>query len=89
MWLHLGDDVMVLKKEISLILDYANIKTNAANHAFFKTAAAAAKTVYVTKKQVKSLVMVQGKSKTILYHSPISSATLLKRSQQQSMAFGH
>ena len=83
MWLHLGDDVMVLKNEVRMILDYANIKQNPKNTAFLDTAVAAAKTVFAISKQPKSLVMVKRKGETFLYHSPISSATLLKRSKLQ------
>lgn len=69
MYLHIGNDQMVSLEDVIMILDYQKINDSAegkSSRVFWQTG----------KKDCKSIVVTENK----IFYSPISSATLVKRS---------
>ena len=83
MLLHLGNGHMVLKAHIAFILDYQECLKNRSSEFFYKTISKTAETVVVAEEPIKSLIYTQTNDKKTLYLSPISTATLFKRSKEQ------
>ncbi|HHW71412.1 MAG TPA: DUF370 domain-containing protein [Clostridiales bacterium] len=81
MILHIGGDVVVPIKEIIAILDMETIKNSEINQEFMQISKDEGFIVDVSKDEVKSVVISQCKKHTVIYMSPISSTTLLKRSK--------
>jgi len=77
--LHLGDDVMVRRRDVLMILDLADPQLESC------LADLKADRVEITlhdDSRPKSAVLTQSHAGTMLYFSPISSATLYKRACQ-------
>ncbi len=83
MLLHLGNGHMVVKAHIAFILDYQECLNNKSSEFFFNTISKQAETIIIADEPVKSLIYTQTKDKKTLYLSPISTGTLLKRSNEQ------
>lgn len=75
MFLHLGGNVDILNQEIIVILNYKTLKRNTAElPSFFNSA----KMIHIEPdKEIKSVILTQEE----IFLSPISSWTLLKRSE--------
>ncbi len=79
--LHIGKDAMVPLKDIILILDYKEAMTNDDTHHFLKKLKDSAHQIFLEEYNIKSVVVAQFLEKYFIYYSPISSATLYKRSR--------
>ena len=81
MILHIGKDIMVPLKDVILILDYKEAKTNEDTSKALKKLNENAHNIYIEKSNIKSIVVAKFLDKFFIYYSPISSATLYKRSR--------
>jgi len=79
--LHIGKDAMVPMKDVILILDYKEAMRNDDTHRFLKKLSDTAHNIYLEEYNIKSVVVARYLDKYFIYYSPISSATLLKRSK--------
>lgn len=82
MVLHIGKDALVPLKDVVLILDYKEAKTNDDTNNALKKLADTAHNIYIEKYNIKSVVVARFLDKFFIYYSPISPATLYKRSRQ-------
>ena len=80
--LHIGKDAMVPLKDVILILDYKEAVTNDDTNKFLKKLGDSAHRIYLEEYNIKSVVIARFLKKYFIYYSPISSATLYKRSKQ-------
>lgn len=80
MFLHIGDNILLAKKDIIAILNWETDKERNANMSFYKSFQQRKKPIFTCKDQdkVKSLILTED----ALYLSPISSQTLKKRSDR-------
>lgn len=81
MVLHIGKDMMVPQKDIIMILDYKEAITNDDTHRFLTKLGDIAHSFYIEEFGIKSVVIAQFLDKFFIYYSPISAATLFKRSK--------
>lgn len=79
MYLHLGQDVVVLKSSIIGIFDMDNTTQSYITRAFLNAAEKAGSVISVTEELPRSFVVCQDGEETKVYLSQLSSATLLKR----------
>ena len=86
MFLHLGGDFNVFVKDIVLIIDVETVKQSPDSEKFFLDLSDNSEIIKITKQDPKSVIITQSlknksnlKTKPIVYYSPISSLTLLKR----------
>lgn len=79
MYLHLGEDSVVLKSEIIGIFDIENTSVSKDTKDFLSKASKTGEVVYVNLEMPKSYVVCEKNGKKITYISPISAATLNKR----------
>ncbi|SHJ27576.1 extracellular matrix regulator RemB [Lutispora thermophila] len=80
MFVHLGGDVVIPIKDIIAIMDIESSITSSNTKEFLKTADDEGFIVNISNDAPKSFVLSERDNKTIIYLSPISSATLHKRS---------
>lgn len=80
MILHLGGDVVVPVEDIIAIIDMATTDQTAINREFLKTAEEEGFIRNFSEDPPKTFVLAEIKKKTVIFLSPISSVTLLKRS---------
>ncbi len=80
MYLHLGGDVCVRMKDIVAVMDLETSSTSKITREFLKHTQKNHEVVSVNDELPKSYVIVCRNGKTVVYISPISSQTLLKRS---------
>lgn len=80
MFLHIGDNILLAKKDIIAILNWETEKERNTNMAFFKNLQQEKKTIFTCKDKdkIKSLVLTEDG----VYLSPISSQTLKKRGER-------
>ncbi|HKM32850.1 MAG TPA: extracellular matrix/biofilm biosynthesis regulator RemA family protein [Oscillospiraceae bacterium] len=85
MYLHLGNEVVVSKKEIVGIFDIENTSVGRITKDFLANASKNAQVISVSEEMPKSFIICKDtKNKvTMLYISQISPATLKKRAQQK------
>lgn len=77
MFLHIGANVEVRKKDIVAIID---IETGLnTSDEFWKNAKDSQMIINISKDNPKSIILLENNQKTEIYLSPISSATLQKR----------
>lgn len=81
MVLHIGKDAMVPLKDVLFILDYKEAKVNDDTNNALKKLSDAAHNIYIEKYNIKSIVVAKFLNKYFIYYSPISPATLYKRSR--------
>jgi len=81
MVLHLGGDVVIPTKDIIAIFDLKNIETSEINKEFLEIAEDEGFVQSISDEKPKSFVLAESGNKTMMYMSPISSSTLLKRSR--------
>lgn len=79
--LHIGKDATVPLKNIVLILDYKEAMINNDTNAFLKKLSDRAHTIYIEDYNIKSVIISRFLNKDFIYYSPLSPATLYKRSQ--------
>ena len=78
MFLHIGADIEIIKKDIITVIDIKSVKTSDTTKEFLKKAYDDGRVVEVAQ-QPKSVVIVGDLGKEMIYLSPISSSTLQKR----------
>lgn len=78
MFVHLGEDTVILKRNIIAILNLESVDSNITKE-FIKDKEKRDVIKYVSKKENQSAILVKNEEYT-LYYSPISVATLRKRS---------
>ena len=85
MYLHLGNEVVVSKKEIVGIFDIENTSVGRITKDFLANASKNAQVISVSEEMPKSFIICKDKKNkvTMLYISQISPATLKKRAQQK------
>jgi len=81
MILHLGGDAVVLTEDIIAIIDLEASGQVNINKEFIKTAEEEGFIKYISQDPPKSLVLAEENKNTVVYMSPISSVTLMKRSK--------
>lgn len=79
MYLHLGNDVIVPKKEIIGIFDIENTSVSKDTRAFLSAEAKKGEVIYITQELPKSFILCQRDGVCKTYVSQISAATLKKR----------
>lgn len=80
MILHLGGDVVVSMKNIIAIFDMETINTSRINREFFHVAEEEGFIRRVSDDEPKTFILAEIDKKSVVFLSPISSSTLLKRS---------
>ena len=82
MFLHLGGDFVVYKKDIVAIFDLESSSLSKITKEYLKNEEINGRVINVEKETLpKSYVITNENGKNILYISPIASATLLKRAK--------
>ncbi|MGI5998348.1 MAG: extracellular matrix regulator RemB [Lutispora sp.] len=81
MFVHLGGDVVVPVKDIIAIMDIELSDISHNTKEFLETADDEDFIVKISEDKPKSFVLSERDNKTVIYLSPISSATLYKRSR--------
>lgn len=86
MFLHLGGDYNIPIKDIVIIIDVESTLKSKYSRTFFELSEEKGVVIKVNQQEPKSMIITQftkkgidTKPKTIIYYSPISSLTLLKR----------
>lgn len=79
MFLHLGENLVIPLKEVIAIFDIESANGIDTRH-FLKIAEEDGFVHRINKEEPKSFVLTERKKKSIIYLSPISSVTLVKRS---------
>ncbi len=83
MYLHLGKDITVAKKDVLFILDMDNSTYSKRTQEFLKKAEREKRLLSVSLFDLpKSIVAVTEKGRTAVYISPISPQTLVKRATE-------
>lgn len=80
MYLHLGQDVVVPKKDVVAVFDLDNSSQSHITRDFLRKAEQAGRVVNVSEDIPKSFVLTSRDGQDKVYLSQLSSATLLKRS---------
>ena len=81
MYLHLGQSVMVPKKDVVAVLDLDNTSQSYLTREFLSAAEKACRVVNVSDDLPKSFVVCQSGDKVTVYLSQLNSATLRGRSE--------
>lgn len=85
MYLHLGSDVVVLKKDIIAVLDLETTSISKRTQKFLETAQKSGRVIDVSIGDLpKSYILCGKKDSYKVYVSPISAQTLHKRAQESS-----
>lgn len=79
MFLHLGENVVIPQKEIIAILDMESVNSIDSDR-FLRISDEDGFVKRINKENPKSIVLTERDKKSIIYLSPISSVTLVKRS---------
>ncbi len=79
MYLHIGSNMVVRKKCIIAILDMENTTTSKNGRIFFEKAQKSGIIVSVSEELPKSYIVCEENGEILIYISPISSTTLMKR----------
>ena len=82
MYLHLGQSVMVPKKDVVAVFDLDNTSQSYLTRQFLSNAEKAGQVVNVSDDLPKSFVVCQSGGRTTVYLSQLNSATLLQRSSE-------
>jgi len=81
MVLHIGKDALVPLKDVIMILDHKEAKTNDDTNNFLNKLGDNAHNIYIEEYNIKSIIITKFLKKYFIYYSPISPATLYKRSR--------
>lgn len=79
MFLHLGENVVIPQKEVIAILDIESVNSIDSDR-FMRISDEEGFVKRINKEKPKSIVLTEREEKSIIYLSPISSVTLVKRS---------
>ena len=79
--LYIGKDTLVPKKDIIMILDYTEALANDDTNRFLNKLSDSSHCFYIEEYGIKAIIISKFLDKYFIYYSPISSATLLKRSK--------
>lgn len=79
MFLHLGENVVIPQKEVIAILDMESVNSIDSDR-FLRISDEDGFVKRINKESAKSIVLTEREKKSIIYLSPISSVTLVKRS---------
>ena len=79
MYLHLGNDIVIKKKNILGIYDIDNTTISKRTREFLEYYEKSGRLTYTTAELPKSFIVYAGKDSTHVYVSQISTSTLLKR----------
>ena len=79
MTLHLGGDVIISMKDVIAIFDIETSMTSEVNKEFLEIAKEEGFIKTISKNDPKTFVLAELDHKTMIFLSPISSSTLLKR----------
>ena len=82
MFLHIGEDIVILKKNILAILELNSIDS-AITQEFIKHQIKNCRVKYISEEKHRSVVIASNEQYT-LYYTPISVATLCKRSYDKN-----
>ncbi len=86
MFLHLGSDIVVNMKNVIAVLDMDNTTISKTTKEFLKIAEEEGFVRVVSEDLPKSYIICEIDKKSVVYISPISSATLLKRAESNLFA---
>jgi len=90
MYLHLGGEICVRIKEIVAIMDLETTSTSKITREFLKNMQKNGEVINVNDDELpKSYVVTNENEKTLMYISPISSKTLLKRANNVKAYFSN
>lgn len=81
MYLHLGEDTIVLRKDVVSIIDLDGTTTSKITRDFLRMAEEKGKVINVTRELPKSAVICKIKGTDRVYLSQLSPATLFKRGE--------
>ncbi len=81
MILHLGGDIVIPMKDVIAIFDIESSKISKINHEFLEIAKDEGFVNKVSDEDPKTFILAEFNQKTMIFLSPISSSTLLKRTQ--------
>ncbi len=81
MILHLGGDAVAPVEDVIVIMSMKSAMQSDSNREFIKTAKEKGFVKYLSDDPPKSLILAEINKKTVLFLSPISSETLLRRSE--------
>lgn len=85
MFLHLGADITVSKKNIIAIMDLDNTSTSKITREYLKKATDEGRVININTEELpKSYIITEEDGERRLYVSPISSKTLEKRAQSNN-----
>ncbi|MEG0371854.1 MAG: DUF370 domain-containing protein [Clostridium sp.] len=79
MFLHLGESVVIPQKEVIAILDIDSVNSIDSDR-FMRISDEEGFVKRINKEKPKSIILTERDKKSIIYLSPISSVTLVKRS---------
>jgi len=79
MFIHLGGNVVVAKKNIIAIMDLEACSHSVHTKNFLRMSAEDGFVIKISDDEPKAFVLAERKKKTIIYLTPISSMTLFKR----------
>ena len=86
MYLHLGGDCAVLRKNIIGIFDIENTSVSKDTRDFLKNSSKG-EVIYIGYELPKSFIVCMKEKKQVIYISPISASTLKKRLGENSRMF--
>ena len=84
MYLHLGQDVLIPKSAVVAVFDLDNASQSRVTRDFLKKAELAGQVINVSDELPKAFVLVRRDGETRVYLTQLSSATLLKRSDENT-----
>ncbi|HHW56255.1 MAG TPA: DUF370 domain-containing protein [Clostridia bacterium] len=82
MYVHLGGSIVVPDREIIGIFDMNIVSTSSATIQFLKIAEEEGFVVKISEEKPKSFILTERDKKSIIYLSPISTFTLIRRTQK-------
>ncbi|ABY91329.1 MAG: Uncharacterized protein XD65_0910 [Caldanaerobacter subterraneus] len=82
MYVHLGGNVVVPDKDIIAIFDMSVVTTSEATVQFLKIAEEEGFVVRISDEKPKSFIITERDKRSIIYLSPISAFTLIRRTQK-------
>ncbi len=87
MYIHIGGDISLLKKNIIAIFDMDNSTTSGWSRQFLQAAEINGSVITVSDELPRTFIVAQAgrKKEYSVYISPISSATLLKRAEEDGI----
>ncbi|NLM12559.1 MAG: DUF370 domain-containing protein [Epulopiscium sp.] len=79
MFVHIGADVEIMIRDLIGIFDMKSIEESKITMEFLKVAQEEGFVSVVSKEDIKTMIITEEKGRSVVYLSPISSATLQKR----------